>query len=345
MLALFSSHGSPMHLIFACLALLLPIFAAAAVPADDTWMSVLLDGRKIGAMHTTRKIEGERVITTQTLDVQLDRAGTPVALATSETDSETRGGKPLAFESRTTISGATNVLRGNLRADGKFDVVSQVGGAKQARVIAWPQQALLAEGQRLAAQRSGLAPGTRFRERAFQPESMDAIEVESIVTASESVDLPDGKRNLAKIEQIIHLPGTQTNTITWVDANLTVLKMAMPLMGYDLTMLACSQACAQAPNQPSDILTHALMPAPSALSADELRHGVILKLSATKTGTPLQFSDTDEQRASTTAQGVDLRIAPLDSDVRPHREDKPTAADSRPNDWLQSDAPEIRKLA
>jgi len=114
-------------------------------------------------------------------------------------------------------------------------------------------------------------------------------------------------------------------------------------------MLACSQACAQAPNQTSDILTHALVRAPVALSAADLQHGVILKLSATKPGAPLQFADTDEQSAHATAQGVDLHIVPLGktpqgAETAAH-EGKPAAADSQANDWLQSDAPEIRKLA
>ena len=332
------------------LALLLPASVTLAAPADDTWMSVLLDGRKIGAMHTARKVEGDRIITTQALDVQLDRAGTKVALTTSETDTETRDGKPLAFESRTMISGTASVLHGSLRADGKFDVVSEVGGAKQTRMLSWPQDALLAEGQRLAALRNGLAPGTKVRELAFQPESLEAVEVESTVGTSERVDLPDGSRTLTKIEQIIHLPDAATSTVSWVDADQTVLKMAMPLMGYDLTMLACSQQCAQAPNQTSDILTHALVRSPVALSAADLQRGVILKLSATKVGAPLQFIDTDEQRADVTAQGVVLRIEPLgkrnvNADSPSGRESKPAAADSQANDWLQSDAPEIRKLA
>ena len=334
-----------MRRILICLALSLADFAAAAAPVDDTWMSVLLDGRKIGAMHTMRKAEGDRVITSQAMDVQLDRAGTKIALATSETDTESRDGRPLAFESHTTISGTVNLLRGKLRDDGQFEVHTEVGGAKQTRILAWPKGALLAEGLRLASLHTGLAAGTHYRQFAFQPESLDAVEIESTVGASEPVDLPDGNRDLTRIEQVIHLPGTQTSTVTWVDADLTVLKMAMPLMGYDLTMLACSKACAQAPNQSSDILSHAMMAVPTGLSAAELQTGVILKLSATGPGVPLKLADTDEQQATTTPGGVEVRIAPLDVRAAPDREDKPTAADSQPNDWLQSTAPEIVVLA
>ncbi len=327
-----------------CLVLSLPACAAAAA-ADDTWMSVLLDGRKIGAMHTTRKVEGDRVITSQAMEVQLDRAGTRIALATSETDTESRDGRPLAFDSHTTISGTVNVLRGTLRDDGQFEVHTEIGGAKQTRVLAWPKGALLAEGLRLESLRAGLAAGTNYRELAFQPESLDAVEMESTVGASEPVELPGGTRDLTRIEQVIHLPGAQTSTVTWVDADLTVLKMAMPLMGYDLTMLACSKTCAQAPNQSSDILSHAMMSAPAGLSAAELQTGVVLKLSATRPGVPLKLADTDEQQATTTERGVEVRIAPLGVHDAPAREDQPTAADSQPNDWLQSTAPEIVTLA
>ena len=332
------------HLISTLILLLLSLTALGA-PADATWMSVLLDGRKIGNMHTTRSVQGERVITTQALHVELDRAGIKIALATGEVDTETRDGKPLAFESRTTISGTTSVVRGALRADGQFDVTSEVGGAKRTRVVAWPPSALLTEGLRLAEQRSGLEAGSQFRELAFQVDSLDAVEVDSTVGARVNVDLPEGSRTLTKIEQIIHLPGAPTRSTTWVDADQNVQKLSMPLMGYDLTMLACSPTCAQAPNQSADILSHALAHAPSALTTDELHRGIVLSLSSSNGGEPLQFAQTDEQRAIQTADGVELRIAPLGANSPAGHEVPPTPADSQPNDWLQSAAPEILKLA
>lgn len=330
-----------------CIALLIlvPAIAAAAKPADDTWMRVLLDGRKIGTMHTTRTVRGDHVITAQSMNVELDRAGVRVALASGETDTETRDGKPLAFETRTAISGMASTLHGSVREDGRFDVVTEVGGAKQARVIDWPHNALLAEGQRLATQRDTLEPGMRFDELAFQAESLDAVQIESTVGAREPVDLPDGERVLTRIEQKIHLPGAPTSSMTWVDADQNVLKMTMPLMGYELTMIACSRACAQAPNQRADILTHAMVQVPEAIDAHALASGVTLHLRAIKEGAPLQFATTDEQHFTAGADGVELVIAPLDAQARPGREDKPTAADSIANDWLQSDAAEIRKLA
>ena len=332
---------------FLCVLALLPLATAThSAAVDDTWMSVLLDGRKIGSMHTTRSIDGERVRTTQAMQIELERSGLKVALSTSESDEETREGKPLRFESRTKISGIENVQTGVIGADGKLEVTTEVGGAKQVRTQVWPQGALLAEGLRLIEERHGLTPGTRYKTLAFQAENLEAVEVDSRVGARETIELPDGKRELVRIEQTIALGDAPTKTVSWVEADSSVRKLLVPMMGYELTMLACSKACATAPNQASDILVGTMLAAPRALTADERAKGMRIIVSATDTsGDALKFATTDEQQFSAAAGGkVELRVAPASS-TGTSREGKPTAADTQPNDWLQSAAPEIVKLA
>jgi hypothetical protein len=326
------------------LALLVASTLSFAKPSDDTWMTVLLDGRKIGNMHMTRRVEGNHVVSTQTLTVELSRAGIKVGLSSRETDTETRQGKPLAFESRSSISGIENVVKGTIHDDA-CDVTTEVGGVRQQRTIDWPKGALLSEGLRLAEGKAAMKRGERYTGLAFQAESVDAVEVVTTVGDSEQIDLPEGKRKLVRIEQLIKLPGAPTTTTAWVDDEQDAKKMTMQLMGYELTMLACSQSCAQAPNQSADILTHALAPAPAGLTPDALQHGVVIHVSPTQQQAELSFAATDEQHVSKSNGGFDLRIAPLTSASPLDVESKPVAADSKPNAWLQSDAPEVRKLA
>jgi hypothetical protein len=321
----------------------IPVLAHAA-PAQETWMSVLLDGHKIGSMHTTRVVEGNRVVTSQRLQVEFERTGTKISLMESETDEETLDGTPLKFDSRTKASGVENFTRGEIRDGHRLEVHSRVGGADQTRTLEWPHGALLAEGLRLAELRAGLAPGTRYSSLAFQADNLEPIAIDSIVGESASVELPDGARMLTKIEQTIRLPDAPAKSVAWVDQDQTVAKLLMPIMGYELTMVACSKACAQAPNQSADILTHGIVAAPRALSAEERRRGVTLKVSASDGGDALQFAQTDEQTVISVGGSVTLRIEPIDPQ-RASVERKPDASDSRPNDWLQSDAPEIVALA
>jgi len=329
------------HLVFL---LALCASAQAVPPPEDTWMSVLLGGRKIGSMHTTRTLHDERVTTRQELQIEFDRAGTKVALSTSETDEETSAGAPLGFESRTTMSGSENVVSGTVRSDGMIDVQRRIGGETQKRTLAWPANALLAEGLRLAEQRAGTAAGTRYTNLAFQAENLEAVAIETIVGSAEKIDLPDGARTLTRIEQTISLPDAPTRSTAWIDADLDVVKLVMPVLGYELTMLACSKQCAQAPNQSADILVHSLMPSPRALDAGERRNGLVLDVSANDNGAALKIVQTDEQQVTPRAGGFRIRISPVDADTAV-LESKPESSDTQANDWLQSNAAEIIALA
>ena len=327
-----------------CLLLALAAMSVHAAPAQETWMSVLLSGRKIGSMHSTRDVHGDRVTTQQQLRIELDRAGTRIALATAETDEETLAGAPLAFESRTQLSGNETLVRGRIVDGHIVEVTSTIGGAAHTRTLEWPRGALLAEGLRLAEERAGTAAGTHYSDLAFQPDNLEAITIDSTVGETAPIDLPDGKRTLTRIEQAIQLPDAPTRAEAWIDDDQNVAKLVMPVMGYELTMLACTRDCAQAPNQSADILVHALVDAPRALSTDERRRGLRLRLSAADHGEPLKFAQTDEQRVAVSGDAVEIRIAPVDPSSAAS-ESKPDASDFRPNDWLQSDAPEVMALA
>lgn len=333
-----------MHRLLPVLLLLFSTFTAAA-PADDTWMSVLLDGRKIGHMHTTRELRDGSVITTQKMNVELARAGITVALSTTESDAETSDGEPLAFVATNAISGMTSTVTGTRQADGKFQVVSEVGGAKSTRTIDWPTGALLSEGLRLAELRHGIAAGARFSEVAFQAENQTAVRIDSSVAARERVELPDGAQDLFRVDQLVHLAGAPTSTRSWVDADGNVHKTILPVLGMDLTMLACSKSCALAPNQDADILVNAMATSPVPLTPAQLRDGIRIDIARRSGSTPLQFAQTDEQHVRKTDAGVELRIVPLGAGSANAGSTPPTPADTQSNAWLQSDAPRIRALA
>ena len=91
--------------------LLLNSFALAQ-PPTEAWMSVLLDGRKIGHMQSTRKIQGEHVISSQKMDISLERAGIKIGLLQEEVSEETLDGKPIAFNSHSKLSGIETVVSG-----------------------------------------------------------------------------------------------------------------------------------------------------------------------------------------------------------------------------------------
>ncbi|HEY0231485.1 MAG TPA: transglutaminase-like domain-containing protein [Dokdonella sp.] len=316
---------------------------ARATPPQDQWFTVLLDGRKIGSFESKREAVGETVVTTQKLDLVLDRAGIRVALGSSESSTETTQGKPLGFRSVSQLSGSESVTEGAVRGDA-IQISARNGGADetQSRQMAWPKGALLPEGLRLAGIRAGLKAGTRYQALSFQPSSLDAAEVTSVVQAKEDVDLPTGRRNLTLVEQTIAYPGAPMKTRAWLDEDQTIYKLTMPVMGVELTLLACERACATAPNQESDVFERTLMPSPRALAPSELAGTMRYTLTAREHGLPLNLPDTDEQRVMRKGDHVEVTIQ---RSAAARSEKKPDKADFAPNDWLQSDAPEVRSLA
>ncbi|MFC4820600.1 transglutaminase-like domain-containing protein [Dokdonella ginsengisoli] len=317
-----------------------PLLAGAAPPAHQ-WFTVLLDGRKIGTFESKREAHGNQVVTMQRLDLVLDRAGTQVTLGSAETSTETRDGKPLSFRSVSQLSGSQTVVEGTLRG-GTLHLVTRNGGQAQKRSLPWPKGALLPEGVRLAGVRAGLAAGTQYKALAFQPSSLDTAELTSIVGAREDVDLPGGRRALNPVEQTLAFPGTPMKSRAWVDADQTVYKLAMPVMGVELVLLACDRACATAPNQGSDVFERTLVTSPRALASTELAGTMRYTLASRDTGKPLALPDTDEQHVE---RRGDEFLVTVRREAEARGESAPDKDDYLPNDWLQSKSPELVKLA
>lgn len=323
-------------------ALLLLATAAHATPPEDQWFTVLLDGRKIGNFESSRIVRDGKVETTQTLDVTLERAGISLGLVSSESATETTDGKPLAFSSRSKMSGIESRIDGRID-NGNIQVTTNTGGAAQTRTLPWPSGALLPEGTRLAGLRAGLAPGTHYDVVAFQPSSLDTARVTTRVVSAETVDLPGGKKRLTRVDQDMALAGTTMTSRSWVDGEQTVYKLVMPLLGVDLVLLACDRACATAPNQGTDVFARTMLVAPRALAPTELKGAMRYTLAARDGAKLPDLVATDEQRVE--AKGRE-RIVTISAEARAAAADeRPSPDDFRANDWLQSNAPEVAALA
>jgi hypothetical protein len=319
--------------------LVLPLLVHAGPPPEQ-WFTVLLDGRKIGSFEATRRVHGDQVTTRQKLDIVLDRAGTSIALASEESSEETHAGQPLGFRSVTRMSGSETRIEGTVR-DGTIRVRTHNGSGLHEKTLAWPDGALLPEGQRLAALRAGLETGTRYRVLAFQPSSLDAITVENVVGQPTTVELPNGARRLIPVSQTLEFPGAAMRSQAWVDAEQTLHKLTLPMLGVELTLLACDRDCALAPNQTSNVFARTLVSPPRALGKPELDGARYLLRSRDARALP-DLPDTGEQRVRRTDHGLQLEIR---RHARAGDETPPQAIDYAATDWLQSGATEIVALA
>lgn len=316
--------------------------AVHAEPPREQWFTALLDGRKIGRMEATREVDGEIVRSMQQLSLTLERAGSQVEMSSRSEATERLDGTPLSFAGSSRLSGNASRIAGTLSGT-TLRATLHDGHAESTRELAWPAAALLPEGLRLSGLKAGLAPGTRYTTRAFQDMTLDAVDIVTVVGARETIDLPGGPRDLVRLDQMLDFPGAPLATQAWVDEELTVWKLVMPVFGTDLTLLACDRACAMAPNQGSDVFSRLLMRSPRPLAAGELAGALryTLKPRNGHAGA-LALPPTTEQHVR--LRGGEVEVV-VDRHARPSTEDRPTAADTAATDWLQSTAPDIVALA
>lgn len=332
----------------AALAMVLAMSPAPAVLArakgdapvtETTWMTVLLGGRRIGHLRIDRTHAGNVVTTTQDLQIELDRNGhmTPMAVLTRSTESV--DGQPLGFFARSTLSNADSTVDGQRQPDGSYAVTATVAGLASRATLSWPAGALLSDAQRQAMAHATGHTG-HYVLRLFDPVNQDAAAVDVDVLGNERVVLPDGVELLSHQREVLQTTRDVQRMDLWVNARGETRKGSLEMLGHELDMLACSQACALAPVQDIDMLRAAMVDSPQAVPAP-LRHGFLrFVIHAANDARPV--IGTDEQRVTPLGNGdwqVDV------GDAVAGGEAPPTPQDTQANAWLQSDTPEIRALA
>ncbi|HEV2621138.1 MAG TPA: transglutaminase-like domain-containing protein [Frateuria sp.] len=315
--------------------------AHAAAPLQTDWMTVLLGGRKVGHLQVDREGENGILVTTQTLALDLSRAGKPMHLANISRSLEGPRGQPLGFSARTRMSSMDSTVEAHTDGAGRYLITTTVGGQARTSLMDWPGGALLAEGQRLAAVAAGRRPGDSYRMREFDPSSLQVVDVRVDILGDETVALPGGAMRLSHQRQTLALPHGHQTLDLWIDGDGIARKGLMSLLGQPLEMLACDRACALAPNQSVDMLRAATVESPRLLP-QYVRSVPMRYRIHVSGGIGQPFIVTDEQQV--TALGGDDWMIDVSS-AHPGRQAPPTPADREPNAWLQSDAPAIRRLA
>lgn len=315
---------------------------------EQEWFAVMLNGSKMGHMRADRAVFEDRVETSTLTSLKIERSGFAMEVSFEETTKETRDGKPLGFSSIQKTSGSAMEIHGTIAADGSARVVTQTAGKSNEQSFIWPQDALLSEGLRLLTLQQGIKPGAHFRAKAFVPSSLSAIDVAMTVKEQEMVDLFGRELRLHRVEQSMLLSGVDTTSVAYITDDHSLKKMTMQMMGMDLEMIACPQACALSPNEPTDFFAATIATAPQRIQVSALRDGVSYEIRA-RSGDGLYFPNSAEQQLSRQDDSFTLTVAPssfaTDEKIGYDGSDPEVLAALEPTSWIQSDAPELAALA
>lgn len=316
--------------------------ATAHAEPTKTWMSVMLDGRKVGALVSDRSAQGDTVTTSQAIDMRVTRGSTPLVTHSEVVSVERADGQPLAFHASRRGTSAENAVDGQRRDDGTFQVTTTVGNTSHVDLLAWTAGATLPEGQRLAMVAAGFAPGTRYPVTSFDPMKRTVTTLELSVVGDEMVDLPTGTERLHHLRQTLAGNAAPQAMDMWVNDKGQLRRGISPLLGFRMEVAACNEACATAPDQDIDVLRSAMLQSPRALP-NGIQDQPLTYTIQVRDGLPDPFPVTDEQSVRPVGDGLYELI--IGRAQRRKEEPGPTADDTRANPWVQSDAPEVIELA
>jgi hypothetical protein len=251
---------------------------AAKGPKELEYAAVLLDGKKIGHVIHSRKVEGDTVRTSDEMNLNISRAGVTLKISTTETCIETLKGKPLGFETLQNITGLKQTAVGTINADGKIDVTITSMGIPQKKVIDWPEGAVMAEGLRLLELDKKLIKGSTYTAKVFTPSLLSAIDASVEVGDKANVDLFGRVLRLTEIKVVMKTPDSDIPTTSYVDENLDALKTIMPLMGMNLEVIACEKEFALSEDDVVDFLDRMFVQCPTPLKDLSQDSGLIYTL-------------------------------------------------------------------
>jgi Transglutaminase-like superfamily len=327
-----------------CLFVFISLLASSGATAasEQLWRGVLFDGSKIGQALSERITEGEHIRTRDLLKLEMRSDGKPVTLEVEVIFDELRDGTRLGFSNRLKTAETDTLTTG--KVDGDFIEVNTRGvGVEYRQRVALPLKALFAEGQAQQLRASGLKPGAILEFEAFDPSLLAAVHVRTRVGERRSIELFERSAMLVAVSRTTSYPGRSVTSESFVDADLRALRESLPMLGKQLELIACDEACALAPSQPFDSLSRLLIASPYRVSRDAL-HQTLRFVLASRNGASLSVPETFEQHS----HGLGPQVT-VDVCLQCGKEPAPSAAElaeaSMPNNWIQSDHPELQAMA
>jgi hypothetical protein len=311
-------------------------------PVETTWMTVLLNGRKVGHEEIQRQRVDDTIVTTQTLVMDVERNRQAVPYTNISHSVETSGGQPLSFSMNTTMSANDTRVEGTLQPDGHLQLANFVGGDVRHSVIAWPSGALLVEGQRLAMRAASQHPGSHYNLLLYNQASQQAMNLDVDVLGAEQVRLADHTETLNHQRETMRRATGDQVVDLWLDTQGNIRKGSLSMLGHTLELIACTESCAEAPSQSVNMMGSATIDSPRLITPEMLSDFLSYRVHFNNTSAVKPFIDTDEQNVTDLGNGewqINVYRGQVDA------LDPPTSADTAPNAWLQSDSPVIRQLA
>ncbi len=314
---------------------------------ETEYFALFMEGKKVGYAIQNRAVAGNKVTTSVELKITLSRLGVSVSVQTKAITIETIDGKPLGFEVEQAFGMMVTKTIGTVDEQGKVTVKT----GQQQIEFDWPSGAVMSEGMRLLLLKYGLAEGTTYTAKLFDPSMMLVVDVEVKVGPKQNVDLLGRVVALTEVQssassaQIGSLVSTE-----YYDDNLLLQKSITPVMGMTVEQVACTKEFALGQIDVLEVVDKMFMASPEPLSDVGSARSITYYLSAVTDEVDLKIPSNDNQKVEQLSGGtIILTVEPVaaPTGVRfPYKGTDPAALEAlKPTRYVESDQKVIIDLA
>ncbi|MBN1904487.1 MAG: transglutaminase domain-containing protein [Deltaproteobacteria bacterium] len=281
------------------------------------YFALYFNDTRCGYDIQTRKVDGERVISTDNIVLELERMGTPIKIDVKETAIETIDGMPLSFKATQKISTMDMSVEGDITPDGKMRIRVTNAGNTQELVQDFPKGAVMTEGLNLLFKRQGLKKGTSYAADLFSPSTLMAMKFTFNVGDKKQVDLLGRVVELVEIKGEYFLLESGSALFTYyVDDDFNSQKMIMPLAGMNIEVIACSREFALSKLTVAEMVDSMVVRSPVAVDDPETAKEITYTLKPIKADASFRFPETDNQQVSKLPDGsVSVTVKPVKGEM------------------------------
>jgi hypothetical protein len=318
-----------------------------AQPEETEYFALFMEGKKVGYAIQNRAVAGNEVTTSVELKITLSRMGVSVSVQTKAITIETIDGKPLGFEVEQAFGMMVTKTIGTIDEQGKVTVKT---GQQQVE-FDWPGGAVMSEGMRLLLLKYGLAEGTTYTTKLFDPSMMLVVDVEVKVGSKQNVDLLGRVVALTEVQSKVSSEqmGSLIST-EYYDDNLLLQKSVTPVMGMTVEQVACTKEFALGQIDVLEVVDKMFMASPESLGDVGSARSITYYLRPVTDEADLKIPSDDNQKVEQLSGGtIILTVEPAaaPTGVRfPYKGNDPAALEAlEPTRYVESDQQVIIDLA
>lgn len=246
---------------------------------EENWYVVMIQDQPCGYMNSIMRTAGDQVRSDTITEIEIKRGTATVKMRMEQSSRELIDGTPISFRNVQTLGQVPQTVEGVIR-DGRVHLTETQLGSKHESDHPFDPECRFAWGQMLASEKYGVAPGTRYTLKTYEPSLRKdgPVEMSFLVHGLEKTELLGQTRRLHHVTSSMKLDspaiaalgtdGASIDSDVWMNDDLTPEVMTVNLGFMQMKMYRTTKEEALKRGAPPEMFLQTMVTADRDVSRD-----------------------------------------------------------------------------